>query len=480
MEKKQYIGITIGPIFDTMHLTTSPVALWAASYLFSMLSKTLCEVLNENGVAEEDIVTPFFQREEPLLNKNDGVGLFHDRIIFVAKTFDIVNFNAIKNEAIERVAASFGVDAQYLKEYIMVAAAKFEAENPILESSAILDSLELSKAYVAREEINPILSLFTGDKYSKNNALRGIPVVTALQEFQLKKTEDAFLSLPDIVATGSGYKKYKYYAIVRSDGDNMSKIISGLHNDEQIRDFSKTCLAYCSAVADKVREYNGVTIYSGGDDLLAILPCESRNAMTPFHFIQDANTIFETHFEKYKQPTSLSFGITMAYYKFPLYEALEDSAALLFGMAKKGEKKRIAVRLQKHAGQSEGLIIPNASLKEFLKFFDVVVSSAASAESKDKAFLSAIHKIALFDKAFDSADTPEQVKNLFANIFDAAEHAENGFLHKKLPDFFLTLNSENSILAIDNKGIAEKSPSLTMCYILRMLKFFVEKGGEAK
>ena len=61
MDKKKYIGITIGPIFETMSLTSSPVALWAASYMFSLLSRSLCEVLTEYpeyNVAEEDIFRP--------------------------------------------------------------------------------------------------------------------------------------------------------------------------------------------------------------------------------------------------------------------------------------------------------------------------------------------------------------------------------------------------------------------------------------
>ena len=40
-----YIGLTIGPIFDTLNLASTPAALWAGSYLFSSLTKTICELL---------------------------------------------------------------------------------------------------------------------------------------------------------------------------------------------------------------------------------------------------------------------------------------------------------------------------------------------------------------------------------------------------------------------------------------------------
>ena len=35
--KKHYIAVTIGPIFETMSLVSSPAALWVSSYMFSYL-----------------------------------------------------------------------------------------------------------------------------------------------------------------------------------------------------------------------------------------------------------------------------------------------------------------------------------------------------------------------------------------------------------------------------------------------------------
>lgn len=50
---------------------------------------------------------------------------------------------------------------------------------------------------------------------------------------------------------------------------------------------------------------------------------------------------------------SLSFGVSISYYKYPLYEALESARNLLFGKAKKVEgKNAIALDLRKHSGGS--------------------------------------------------------------------------------------------------------------------------------
>ena len=487
----KYIGITIGPIFDTMNLTSSPVALWAASYMFSLLSRSLCEVLTEYadyGVAEEDIISPYYSKNEPLFSANDGVGLFHDRVIFASKGFDMkTQFVPVRDEAISRVAFGMGIDFDELKKYVMVSAVEFESEKPLIDSGKILDCVELAKPFVEKEKLNPIVALFTGDNHSKNTALKEIPVINALSDFQLKiDNKGSFKSIDSIVNTGDGYKKYNYYAIVRSDADNMGKVISSLKSDEEIREFSRQCLMYCSEIAKVVKEYDGVTIYSGGDDLLAIMPCESRSKATIFDFILNANKTFDKYFglksefrktAEFEQSPSLSFGVTIAFKHFPLYEALSDSANLLFGIAKKDKKNRVAIRLQKHSGQSEGLVIDNCELEYFSEMLDYIVDKKSKNDTNDRVFLSALHKIAIFEKSVDAVKETTEIENLFINIFDGPEHKDNTFLLKKLPDILQKLNNEAGVYPLNPSGIVQGKPSLTMQYLLRMFKFFVEKDS---
>lgn len=480
---KKYIGITIGPIFKTMSLTSSPVALWASSYIFSLLSRTICENLVKDGVDKNNIVTPYYDEDEPLLAENNGTGLFPDHIIFNAENYDASRMQEIIENSVVFVAEQFNLDIDYLKKYVMVAGAEFEADNPILGCGKILDSLELATPFIAEETTNHILSLFSGDEYSKNNSLKGIPVISLFEKFQLKKTEKSFKSLEDIVGTGNGYKKYKYYAIVRSDGDSMSRIISNLQSDEDIRKFSFTCLEYCSKIAKSVEDFNGVTVYSAGDDLLAILPCESKDGKSLFEFVEKANKIFGESFDKYNQPTSLSFGITVAYYKFPLYEALDDSYDLL-ETAKSNGKNRLAIRLQKHSGQAETLVIPNGKTEKIIDILETVKKNKEQDNNgeneNDKIFLSALHKVAMFEKLFNGTENEDEIYALFKNTFDGNEHTDNVFLHQKLPEFFVGLSKDNSVKAVNEDGIAEGNPALALCYVLRFLKFFFEKDGDGK
>lgn len=452
---KDYIAVTIGPIFDTMSLVSTPAALWASSYMFSSITKEICEALISNGVKEEEIITPYYSRTDTaLLDKKDGVGLFHDHVIFVAENFDIKDFNKIKNAALEKISALYGLDLTYLKQYVQIAAVKYEAENPIFGCENMLNSRELEKPFVAEDPDQPLLRMLFAGEGAANEWIKAIAEKLGVNEkWQLtsgKNIKDLNMIVNPNPGKSPDRKKHRYYAIVRSDGDNMSKIISSLNGDAEFRSFSQTCLQYCSDIADEVARFGGVTVYAGGDDLLAILPCENKDGKTPFEFIQSANGIFKQNFDRYNKPTSLSFGITMCYYKFPLYEALDDSAGLLFGVAKDKSRKNCAVvRLQKHSGQSEGLVIPNAALDELLALKNVIVKPATTApvkktdgadtpcgsesqttdgkaeEKNERVIVSALHKLSLFEHLLQAAkkDAEQTEETLMKNAKEAAEKA---------------------------------------------------------
>lgn len=469
---KKYIGITIGPIFDTINLTSSPKSLWASSFMFSLLSKSICDTLIEDfGINEKDIITPYYEKDGQFAKMSDGVGLFHDRIIFCCESYS-VDMETVRKNGIDRVAKILGLDnaknREYLDKYLMVAYAPFEAENPILGSSKILNSLELAKPFVFKEESNPILSLFNDDD-STNNSLKTL--IDGFNDFQLlKDNKKGLKSLGDISGKYNGYKRRNYLAVLRSDGDNMGKIIASLKDDDEIRAFSKRCIDFCYKASLKVKEFGGVTIYSGGDDLLALLPCEA-NGETVFVLIDRINELFNECFNEYitKCNASLSYGVNITYEKHPLYESLEESANLLLGVAK-SKKNCTAVLLQKHSGQSTGLVINNSALKELCNLVNV--------NGNDEVLLSSMHKLSLFKGAFDIAKN-DNIENIFVNTFDSVTHEGNKFVHKTLPNLFKSLkNNDIDICALIDDYVIDKNPVTTLHSMLRIMKFFVEKGGE--
>jgi CRISPR-associated protein Cmr2 len=354
-----------------------------------------------------------------------------------------------------------------------------EVENPILDMGKVMDSFELAKPIVCGRENNPLLSLLIGEQNYGNEAVKKLEIVKGFRNWQLLKSASSLKSIPDIAAAGvtDKLKKHSYFAIVRADGDHMGDVIKKL-SGENVRDFSKNCLIYCGEIAKLVGKYGGVTIYSGGDDLLALMPCENAEQMTIFEFIQEANGLFTKSFPKetYQADVSLSWGVTICYHKFPLYEAMEDSYHMLTKIAKK-RRNCVAVHLQKHAGQSESLLISNDAFQRMSDPLHQVL------EEKDDVLLSAMHKLTLFKKAFAEAKDEATIKNLFVNTFDAEDHKNNSFVHEALPNALYALKTQgetSGIYAITDEGIQKDDPVLTLHYMLRMMKFFVEKEGSGQ
>ena len=464
----KYIGITIGPIFETINMAGTPAALWAASYMFSMLSKTVCETLVEKGVAEEDIIAPYYKKGDPLLSKNDGIGLFHDRIVFRSGNFDITEFAAVRKTALEKVGQMLGVDTDYLNEYILLSAAEFEAENPLAESGCVLDCIELAAPYVFCEKTNPLMTLFVGNEAQSSGRNSAIKKLAAgFEKFQLRKNESALKTIEDIVSTGTGKKKYKYYAIVRSDGDNTNRIIGNLDAKTQ-RAFSKDCLAHCARIAQLVEEFDGVTIYSGGDDLLAILPCESRSGKNVFEFTRRANEMYMENFRKYNVQSTLSFGIAIAYYKYMLGESLAESANLLFDIAKT-RKNGVAIRVRKHSGQTDSIFASNDCINRIL--FLQEAAEKPLKEGETPVFFAAANDIAKRATLFLQCSDKKTITNLFCNEFSANK---NEFWQKHVPEIYADIYSGLEIKAITEDGIVDDTAQ-ALVYLLRIINFFSEK-----
>lgn len=529
MSKVKYIAVTLGPIFKTIGLAESTGALWAASYMFSYLSKSICEYLLEHSefnISEEDIIVPYYHKNAAGTKEDsaaadvivsDGVGRFPDHIIFRAKNFDVTNFSALRNSVICSLADTFGFEEgegdDYLRRYMLIACTAFDVdeengENPILKSGLALDSLELFQPIIRVESCNEIV------KAVSNRSIRELPLTQGFENWPLLgEDRTSIRSTEDIADTSKDgkvreqLKKHDYYAVVRSDADAVSKIIASLKADE-LRNFSRTCVLYCGEMADLVHRYSGVTIYSGGDDLLALLPAESSSGETVFHFARDAKDLFQKSFKTYidaikaanteKKPgeepipvPSLSLGISICYSKFPLYEALDDSADLLFDYAKnRCGKNCVAVRLQKHSGQSECLVLKGIDgLTAFTSFLDDMPKGFDEGllHSVIYAFCSFAPLFIGFNKLAAAADF-ETVRELFRNMFDSSIHVDgkySDYLYKTLPAFYSRLTANADIRVFEEaEHSADKTPDAAanavraMEFVLRIAKFYIEKRGE--
>ncbi len=233
---------------------------------------------------------------------------------------------------------------------------------------------------------------------------------------------------------------HKYIAIVQSDGDNVGKLIGKIYNTnpELIKDFSKALSKYSLDAVKEINKYGGEAIYAGGDDLLFFAP-----VMIPmeniFTLIKKLSSIFTETLSSYEelqnliesfkkekdecgiamQPPTLSFGLSITYYKYPMHEALVKSRKLLFEEAKSGAKNQLAYSFQKHSGQSfDGLIRFDSILwNNFINMLNQnevkIISSLIYNLETHKSILSEI-----------IAD-PDRLKNYFKNFYDESFHKDN-------------------------------------------------------
>ncbi len=151
---------------------------------------------------------------------------------------------------------------------------------------------------------------------------------------------------------------HKYIAVVQADGDNVGRVIETL-KAEDYEKFSKQLGAFALNAVDEISRFGGLNIYAGGDDLLFFAPLLYQNE-TLFDLLVRLDNRFTQMFAEFpveegKPSPTLSFGVSITYYKFPLYEAREAAVGQLFGVAKHTDgKNTVALRVQKHSGQPFG------------------------------------------------------------------------------------------------------------------------------
>ena len=483
--KSEYIGITIGPIVDTLLLSSSPAGLWGASYLFSYIAKSLAEKLIHDGIGEEEFVCPVLDDEtKQIIQETQGVGLFHDRIIFRAKAneMEIVQkaIAWIKNKIADKFYKDFNntnsSDEGYEKyqvfmdSYLQIHAVKAsvqDEDNPILVLGPLLDALELMKSVNTKENKNYILKMLVNQEALNQNTMEDSDGENGKNYYMKSSflTEEVVRNstwkllengkvknISDVAGNGiegadTDKKKYQYYAFVQSDGDNLTAVLKsiqefgkGINIHHSIRDFSKTCFTYSQKAAKTIHAYGGVTIYAGGDDLLFLAPLES-GGKTIFNLVEELEGVFREEFKPYLikdgKPSglSVSFGAAIHHESYPLYESLKR-AYMLLERAKEGKKHGLAVELMKRSGQKNGIHVKefseNLAYQQMIQLFHEIWNL-------DDHFLrSLIQKFNLHEKEIkealakqkasaggDSHIVHDLVENLFSNrhksIFDKSK-----------------------------------------------------------
>ncbi len=444
----QYLALTIGPVVKTLMEARKTRELWAGSFLLSKLMEHICEELDPDS---KHLIIPSFKTADKSRNRY-GAGLYPDRLFMKAdgvkeKTVDKAIDAALQKLAEETLLSSDWQNdqekgqriksaVQFWKQFFRIRYVLKELQDinsgalsreltPYLENAELEDTLfpeepslhelyhlfekeksgklrlyqaELSQALKGAKKGTYGAVMAKGSLFPSTNAIAALELYTkedgALfdvvesSEADFDEEEDRFYEL--IEAQGSSLKPYamsrhKYYCIVQADGDNIGKVIQQLDTEQDYKDFSARLAQFGLDAAEKINEYGGKPIYIGGDDLLFLAPV-MNDGKSIFNLVQELDQTFPATYKG--QDISLSYGINMVYYKFPLFEAIGDAYELLakskaYKNQQQQVKNALSFQLTKHSGS-----FFNASCsKEFLAATVAAIHAFQQTGAREKAGL---------------------------------------------------------------------------------------------
>lgn len=512
---RHYVGVTIGPIGDTIGDASSPAALWFASSMFSDITRRLCKAIEER-FAEAEIYSPFYDESRIA---DDGVGKFHDRVFFSTADFSHETMKQIidevkrgtcaifpSNNAIFQTKAMEAFFQQYLQiHFIAMQEDEVGENNCVLLLSPYLDTLELMKTFPKNDCGDPIQALFRGEKDNYNKYIKESLLFQTIDKKDnqfIHPIENRIYTLEEIASCHgmgeSGTKKAHYFAVVSADGDGMGKFLEGLGSAE-VTDFSECCLEYDMTAAKMIGDFGGMTIYAGGDDLLFLAPVVNESGEdviglcnrigSKFREIIGAKSMFAGN----PNIPTISFGVSVQYKKFPLYEALQKSRILLALAKKDGDfakvdcvKNNILLNVQKHSGQSFSVLLGNEACDTFEDILHCKDSVADGETIQSVLYTLSTFKSLLFvlnQKARESEIPYEMYETAWLNLFDnAGQKKAESYVKsvcRKYFDYLVNDNVRMQIPAGDKMEEFKKDASLKVLIgILQFRKFLEEKEGE--
>lgn len=135
-----------------------------------------------------------------------------------------------------------------------------------------------------------------------------------------------------------------FYALLLGDGDRLGRLVAhlGAHR------VSEALSRFTAGVPDIVGEHQGVTVYAGGDDVLAMLPVSSALRCASA-LSEGYRTAFERH--ELAAEATLSAAIVFAHVRLPLGAVLGEARRLLDDVAKDGNgRDSLAAGVLKRGG----------------------------------------------------------------------------------------------------------------------------------
>ena len=142
-----------------------------------------------------------------------------------------------------------------------------------------------------------------------------------------------------------------FYAFLLADGDRLGQLLGKVG----VQTVSESLTKFTSDVPKIVKCHQGVTIYAGGDDVLAMLPLPSALAcaekLSQAYQRAFVDTAAKNEATLSKDEVTLSAAVVFAYIRLPMRTVLQEARHLLDDVAKDGNgRDSLAVSVLKGSG----------------------------------------------------------------------------------------------------------------------------------
>ena len=500
MESRTYIGMTIGPIDRVADMAKRGTrVLWATSYIFSYLARNIVEKFYIQE--KRYFVLPQWSEEgcnpnNEIFAIKNGSGLFPDRYIFEAKDDDFKELSDHKDKVLQDLADKIRgsialpeTESEKVREYVrkifkvyfVQKTYSFYDNEVVKDISSMLDMLECEDLFpeviieggdYLEQFFDKVESFLVDDAFGEENILlsdnRIIKTTFEYSACELKQEEywksfgiepprvnlvfqqgDPFVGKVDKEVKDKYMPYHNYIAVVKADGDYMSDTLKNMASkDISVYHLDHNLLQYNKAVGELIRAHGGVPVFLGGDDLLFFAPVIGVGHKSVFELLDEINTVFNEYMQNLvkaglsegEMKLTLSFGVSISYYKFPIYES-RNAAEELLNEAKMAGKNRLKWQLRKHSGQIiQSGDIDKANNEFYKNYISLIKENAIITSNKDEGRLYSSFVYWLNEhKAIISEISSDNIKltNYFKNSFEKPIH--NNDIFKKFYEKVLNM-----------------------------------------
>ncbi len=386
----------------------------------------------------------------------------------------------------------------FLRSALRVLAIEFDLpesdHNPVETADAYLTSLELRAAYVpelSRDPLNQFFediyyNFFIRQEFEDKGFKSTIEIATASFEAHYKqqytaavanlraweaddnsiasqKKQEEFVNAVREINRDRFHLCHKYIAIVRADGDHIGNLFKTMNKsgqlDNKAQRLADALADYSLAAVDAVESFGGVPVYAGGDDLLFFAPVSIEKKTEAgwergnvFDLLDTLDGLFQEKVAGSELVTSIlgelggkiptmSYGLSVSHYKYPLSESLYNAQRLLFNDIKnQGNRNGVAWQLTKHSGFGFGMVSKKDD-NSFSIFKRLLSEKRTKAESGGVFLASVMHKLESLEGLIGAtAHNPAaHFKNIIFNNFNESIHRTeveiNGKKVKELSPF---------------------------------------------